>query len=73
MHIDWREFEAYRVLMGKCLLNIPLGRFRHIWYNNVKTDHKEWNWSVCVGWIYEARHREDQWQTVNMVMNLQVK
>jgi len=48
MYIDWREFEAYRLLVGKHLLNILLGRCGHIWQSIVKMDHKEWKWSVCV-------------------------
>jgi len=72
-YIDWREFEAYWVLLGKRLLNILLGRCRYIWQSIVKMDHKEWKRSVCVYWIYDAQHREDQWQTVNIVMKLQVQ
>lgn len=59
--------------MGERLLNILIGRCRCIWQNNIKMDHKEWKWSVCVCWSYDAEHREDQWQTVNIVMNLQVR
>ena len=48
MYINCREFEAYRVLVGKHLLNILIGRCAHIWQSIVKMDHKEWKWSVCL-------------------------
>jgi len=72
VYIDWRESEAYRVLVGRLFLNILIGRCEHIWQSIVKMDHKEWKRSVCICWIYDAQHREDQWQTVDIVMNLQV-
>ena len=60
VYIDWRESEAYRVLVGRLFLNILIGRCEHIWQSIVKMDHKEWKRSVCICWIYDAQHREDQ-------------
>jgi hypothetical protein len=47
----------------------PLGRPRHRWDDNIKTDIREIRWGV-LDWIYLVQDR-DQWRApVNTVMNL---
>jgi len=58
-------------MVGKSVGKIPLGRPRHRWEDNIKTDLQEVG---CEGmdWIELAQDRE-RWQAlVNMVMNLWV-
>jgi hypothetical protein len=63
--------DVYRVLVGSPEGNIPLGRPRRRWENNIKLDLRE------VGidgahWIQLAQDRI-QWRTfVNTVMNLRI-
>ena len=56
--------------MGKTDGKSPLGRTRHKWEDNIKTDLQE-----CVGgtdWIYVAQGR-DRWRVlVNAVMDFRV-
>jgi hypothetical protein len=62
---------VYRVLVGKCEGNIPMGRPRHRWEDNIKMDLQEVG---CGGmeWIELAQDR-DMWQGfVNAVKNLWV-
>jgi hypothetical protein len=62
---------AYRVLVGKPEGKRPLGRPRHSWENNIKTDLQEVG---CGGmdWIDVAQDR-DRWRAlVNAVMKLRV-
>ena len=57
--------------MGKPKGNIPLGRPRHRWEDNIKMDLQEVR---CEGmdWI-ELAHDRDKWRAlVNGVMNLRV-
>jgi hypothetical protein len=37
---------AYRILMGKPKGKKPLGRLKHRWMFNIKSDHREirWEW-----------------------------
>jgi hypothetical protein len=62
---------AYRILVGNPEGNIPLGRSRRRWVNNIKMDLGEIGWDG-MDWIDLAQDR-DQWRTVvNRVMNLRV-
>jgi hypothetical protein len=62
---------AYRILVGKPEGKRPLGRLRHRWEDNIKTDLREIGWGG-MDWIDLAQDR-DQWRAlVNMVMNLRV-
>jgi len=62
---------VYRVLVGKPEGKRPLGRFRHIWEDNIKMDLQEVG-CECVDWIELAQDR-DRWRAlVNAVMNLWV-
>jgi len=62
---------VFRVLVGKSERNIPLGRPRRRWEDNIKLDLQEVG---CGGmdWIELAQDR-DRWRAlVNAVMNLRV-
>jgi hypothetical protein len=41
---------AYRILVGKTKGKRPLGRPRHRWVDNIKTDLRETGW-VSMDWI----------------------
>jgi hypothetical protein len=65
------ERGVYRVLVGKSEGKRPLGRSRHRWVNNIRTDLQEVGCG-CMDWIRLAQDR-DRWQTlVSVVMNLRV-
>jgi hypothetical protein len=60
---------AYRILEGKLEGKRPLGRPRHRWEDNIKTDFRGWG---GMDWINLAQDR-DQWRALmNTVMNLRV-
>jgi hypothetical protein len=62
---------VYRVLVGKPEGKRPLGRPRHRWEDNIRTDLQEVGWG-CVDWIGLVQDR-DRWRAlVSAVMNLQV-
>jgi hypothetical protein len=62
---------VYRVLLGKPKGERPLGRSRHRWEDNSKTDFQEVGWGV-VDCSDLARDR-DRWRAlINAVMNLRV-
>jgi hypothetical protein len=62
---------AYRILVGKPEVKIPLGRPRHRWEDNIRMDLIEIGWGG-IDWIDLAQDR-DQWMAlVNTVMNLRV-
>jgi hypothetical protein len=62
---------AYRILVGKSVGKIPLGRPRRRWVDNIKIDRREIGWD-SMDWIDLAQDR-DQWRAlVNTVMNLRV-
>jgi hypothetical protein len=57
--------------VGKPEEKIPLGRPRHRWTDNIKTDLREMGWGG-MGWADLAEDR-DQWRAlVYTVMNFQV-
>jgi len=65
------EKGVYRVLVGKPEGKRPLGRPRHRWVDNVRTDLQEVG-CVYMDWIGLVQDR-DRWQTlVSAVMNLRV-
>ena len=47
----------YRVLVGKPEGKRPLGRSRHRWEDNIKTDFQEVGWG-CMEWIELAQDRD---------------
>jgi hypothetical protein len=62
---------AYRILVGKPEGNIPLGRTRRRWVDNIKMDLRGIGWDG-VDWIDMAQDR-DQWRAhVNTVLNLRI-
>jgi hypothetical protein len=62
---------AYRILVGKADGKIPLGRPRHRWVDNIKTDLRKIGWD-SLDWIDMAQDR-DLWRAlVNTVLNLRV-
>jgi hypothetical protein len=72
-HAAWmgEKRNAYRISVGKPERTRPLGRSRHRWVDNIKTDLREIGWDV-MDWINVALDR-DQWRPlVNKVMNLRV-
>jgi hypothetical protein len=65
------ERDAYRILVGRPEGRRPLGRPRHRWEDNIKTDLREVGWGG-MNWIELAQDR-DRWRAVvNAVMNLRV-
>ena len=65
------EMGVYRILVGKPEGKRPLGRPRHRWVDNIRTDLQEVGCG-CVDWIGLAQDR-DRWRTlVSAVMNLRV-
>ena len=65
------ERGVYRVLVGKPEGRRPLGRPRHRWVDNIRTDLQEVGCGY-IDWIGLAQDR-DRWQTlVSAVMNLRV-
>jgi len=62
---------TYRVLVGKPEGKRPLGRPRHRWFDNIRTDIQEVGCGY-MDWIGLAQDR-DRWRTlVSAVMNLGV-
>jgi hypothetical protein len=53
---------AYRLLVGKPEGKRPVGRPRHRWVDNIKTDLKEIGWDG-MDWIDVAQGR-DQWRAI---------
>jgi hypothetical protein len=50
---------------------IPLGKPRRRWVDNIKIDLREIGWDV-MDWIDLAQDRGQRWALVNTVMNLWV-
>jgi hypothetical protein len=61
----------YRVVVGKPEGNRPLGRSRHKWEDNIKTDRQEVGCG-SIDWIDLAQDRDRCQALVNAVMNLWV-
>jgi hypothetical protein len=62
---------AYRKLVGKPEGKRPIGRPKHRWMDNIKTDLREIGWDVA-DWIDLVQDR-DQWRAlVNTVTNFRV-
>jgi len=62
---------CYRVLVGRLEGKRPLGRPRHRWKNNIKTDLREIGIDGA-NWIQLAQDRVRRRAFVNTVMNLRV-
>jgi hypothetical protein len=62
---------AYRALVGKPEGRRPLGRPRHRWEDNIKTDLREVGWEG-IDWIDLAQDRDRWLALVYTVMNLWV-
>jgi hypothetical protein len=63
--------KACRLLVGKPRGKRPLGRPRHRWVDNIKTNLAEIGWDG-VDWVGLAQDR-DKWRAlVNAVINVQV-
>ena len=63
------ERVVYRVLVGKPERKRPLGRSRHRWVDNIRTDLQE----VGCGYIDWIGLALDRWRTLlSAVMNLRV-
>jgi len=63
---------VYRVLMGKTEGKRPLGRLRHRWVDNIRTDLQEVGCGY-VDWIGLAQDR-DRWRTlVSAVMTFGIR
>jgi hypothetical protein len=58
--------------VGKFKRKRPLGRLRHGWEGNIKTDIKEIVWKD-LDWIGMAEDRADRHILVKMVMNLRIE
>jgi hypothetical protein len=67
----WANRNAYRRLVGTPEGRRPLGRTRHRWVDNIKTDLRGRGWGG-IEWVDLAQDR-DQWRAiVNTVMSLRV-
>jgi hypothetical protein len=62
---------AFRLLVGKPVRKIPLGRPRRRWVNNIRIDLGEVGWGD-VDWIGLAKDRNRWRAVVNLVLNLRV-
>jgi hypothetical protein len=63
--------DAYKTLVRKPEQKRPLGRPRHRWEDNTRMNLGETGWEG-VNWVYMAQGRDQWWDLVNMVTNLQV-
>ena len=62
---------AFKILIGNPLGNIPLGRPRHRWEDNIRMDLKQMAVNTRK-WVDLAKNR-DYWRTlVNAALNLQI-
>jgi hypothetical protein len=68
-HVERMEKRDVNKLVGKPERNIPLGRPRRRWVNNIKMDIIEIGWGG-VEWIRLAQDRDKCRALVNAVMNL---
>ena len=65
------ERGVYRVLVGKPEGKRPMGRPRHRWVDNIRTDLQEVG-CVYMDWIGLAQDRDGWRRLVSAVMNLRV-
>jgi len=65
------ERVVYRVLVGKPERKRPLGRSRHRWVDNIRTDLQEVGCGY-MDWIGLAQDRDRCRRLVSAVMNLRV-
>jgi hypothetical protein len=66
-----KNWNAYRIFVGKPEGERPLGRPRRSWLDNIKMDLREIVWDG-MNWIDLAQDR-DQWKAfMNVIMNLRV-
>jgi hypothetical protein len=61
----------HKILIGKREGRRPLGRPRHRWEDNIRTDLTEIGWEG-VDWIHLVQDRGKWWAAVNTEMNLRV-
>jgi hypothetical protein len=62
---------AYTILMGNPVGKRPIGIYRRMWEDSIKTDLRETRWGD-IDWVDLAQDRA-QWRAlVNTVMNLRV-
>jgi hypothetical protein len=66
-----KERKVHKVLMGKPGGKRPLERPRHRWEDGIRMDLSEIGWG-SVDWIQLAQDRDQWWDLVNTVMNLQI-
>jgi hypothetical protein len=63
---------AFKILVGKPEGKRPVGRLKHKWKDNIRTDLREVGWED-VDWLHLTQDR-DQWRTLmNAVMNFRVR
>jgi hypothetical protein len=62
---------AYRLLVGKPEGKRPVGRPRHRWVDNIRTDLGEVGWGD-VDWIGLAKDKNRWRALVNSVLNLRI-
>ena len=62
---------AYRILVGKSEGNIPLGKPRRRWEDNIKMDLRDVGCDAG-DWIDYAQDKVQWWAYVRKVMNLRV-
>jgi hypothetical protein len=58
---------AYKISVGKPEGKRLLGRPRHRWEDNIRTDFREMEWKY-VDWIHTAQGRSQWWAVMNTVM-----
>jgi hypothetical protein len=62
---------TYSIWVGRPEGNIPRGRLRRRWKDNIKIDLQEVGWEV-MDWLDLAQDRDKWWAVVNAVMKLRV-
>jgi hypothetical protein len=71
-HVTWMGEirNVYGILVGKPEGKRPVGRPRHVWEGNIRMDLREVGWAG-VEWMHLANNRDEWWDLVNAVMNIQ--
>jgi len=62
---------AYKMLIRIPEEKTPLVRARHKWEDNIRVDLREVGWEN-VEWMHLAQGRDQWWNHVNTIMNLQI-